>query len=235
MPNIKADKKKSAEKKSGLKKVKKKKKVRSKKKAKKKQRVKPVPKVEHIVNKSDNSYRSVPTKREYMYPVLYVNVRQPAKIPEPEPEVIPEETKRRIDWQLNHRIIENAYWKMTKLNQQFPSFRQLAYDTGLSLKAIENHMKDFTMSKVAENFKPGIMIEKVLIGLAGEGANGNAKAGTAFILALAKLGFVKENQTNTDRPDYRDIERDINKDKEISTNDRMSRIHDAILADNALN
>jgi len=186
-------------------------------------------------NNSRNKKRNKISDAEFNAPVNLVKVRNIQKIEVAKSEVITEETKRRIDWQRNHQLVESAYWDLTQLYNKFPTIMEVAEHAQLSDRTVEKHMKEFSISDISINFKPEFMIERVLIGLATGGAGGDARAGMAFIQALSKLGFVKEKEFDQDRPDWRDVQKEIKVDKKISTMSRMERIHNAILADNAIN
>jgi len=220
MTNSKKSKKKTVKKPA----KKKKKKKRSKKKAKKKQAVTKGKTRNKTRNKNDKNI----SDKDWNAPQRVTNSDKFE-----EQEVITEETVRRQIWQTNHQRIESAFWTLTSINHKFPSQFEIAAEADLSRKTVQKHMQEFTPENLSQQFRPDLMIERVLVGLATAGAEGDAASGVGFINIMTKLGFIKEKKSDVGRPDWRDFEREVKQTKEITTESRMERIHKAILQDNA--
>lgn len=69
----------------------------------------------------------------------------------------------RRDWENNHIIIQEAYFKLLKKNERIPTVKQLMEVTGFSDGAIENHIKTINIDKIKNRLLP--MIESVILKL----------------------------------------------------------------------
>ena len=80
---------------------------------------------------------------------------------------------KRRDWEDNHEIIQEAYFKLLKQNNKIPSVKKLCGATKLSHTTIVDHLKDMSIDKIRVRLVP--MIERILMKL-GQNALNNGKA-----------------------------------------------------------
>ncbi len=93
---------------------------------------------------------------------------------------------RRSDWQEKHERLRNALFQHWINHQKVPSRAELSKITGLSVKTIERHWKNFDFKEMQAELKEeaALMVKPVLFGL----YNGAIKGNHECAKLLIKLG-----------------------------------------------
>ncbi len=96
--------------------------------------------------------------------------------------------KPRADWERNHLLIEQAFWKLVDQNKRIPHYSELSRLTELSVDTVKSHVLQLDLPKIVEKYKVGA--GKVLLGLMNRGSEGDKHAAELFF----ELVFDKQKQ-----------------------------------------
>lgn len=138
-----------------------------------------------------------PKPPESYLPVLLEEAILPA--PE-EVEILDKPTVRRITWETNQAIIEEAYFMRLSQTKRKPTIREMAKITGLSPLTVHRHLATLTKETIKAFHSP-VLIDRVITKMALLAVDGD-KAAARIYLEFADV--LTPADTNPQEPDYRD-------------------------------
>lgn len=85
-----------------------------------------------------------------------------------------DENKTRKDYEFNHELISNSFFKLMIKNKRKPTYRMIEKDTELNYNTIVNHMKTLVFKPMESRFR--VLTDKVNMALFARAMKGNAAA-----------------------------------------------------------